>query len=198
MALTRAEISKRWYYRNLERNRAYFRSKAGTRYHTVTKLNWPLRVCAHCSRKYRGSGKKYCSSLCASKGFVGYRHSDAARSKVSLSLMGRTGPQSRRWGYRSPLRAFPLSVSNNKYSRYLRKTKQWKEWREAVFTRDDYSCKVCGARSGKRADGSVRVEAHHMIAVRKLVRTPFEHHIFNVSNGITLCESCHKAIPTKG
>lgn len=53
-------------------------------------------------------------------------------------------------------------------------------WREKVYTRDDYTCKKCGIRGGK-------LHPHHI--------ENFAYHIdkrYEVSNGITLCEKCHR------
>lgn len=54
-------------------------------------------------------------------------------------------------------------------------------WRMFVFSRDDYTCQVCGARGGD-------LEAHHLesYADNKSARLDPE-------NGVTLCEKCHKS-----
>ena len=66
-----------------------------------------------------------------------------------------------------------------------RATSKYKEWRESIFERDNYTCQRCGQRSkkGKRFE----INAHHIegFAENKLKR-------YKLSNGITLCENCHK------
>lgn len=57
---------------------------------------------------------------------------------------------------------------------------EYKNWRRNVFTRDNYTCRACGARG-------VRLNAHHIIPWSVDVSLRYE-----ISNGITLCESCHK------
>ena len=52
-------------------------------------------------------------------------------------------------------------------------------WRKAVKTRDHYACINCGP--GKS------VQAHHL-----LQRVNFPEKAFDVANGITLCEACHR------
>lgn len=53
------------------------------------------------------------------------------------------------------------------------------KWRKAVKERDHYACKNCGP--GKS------VQAHHM-----LQRINFPEKAFDVNNGITLCDDCHR------
>jgi 5-methylcytosine-specific restriction endonuclease McrA len=54
------------------------------------------------------------------------------------------------------------------------------EWRQGVFLRDDYTCQRCGSRG-------VTLNAHHILNYYK-----HKHLRTELSNGITLCESCHK------
>lgn len=63
-----------------------------------------------------------------------------------------------------------------------RNTKEYQEWRAAVFRRDNYTCQICGQRGGT-------LNAHHIKRYRLCVagRT-------DVSNGITLCQSCHREV----
>ena len=56
------------------------------------------------------------------------------------------------------------------------------QWRKAVFSRDNYTCMICGTRG-------VRLNAHHIKQWAK-----FPELRYAVYNGITLCELCHKAI----
>lgn len=61
-----------------------------------------------------------------------------------------------------------------------RNSKEYKQWRNKVFQRDDYTCNKCHKRGGK-------IQAHHI--------KPWALYIddrFNVDNGITLCNECHR------
>ena len=63
-----------------------------------------------------------------------------------------------------------------------RSSAQAKAWRKSVFERDKYICQLCGKQGGK-------LNAHHI--------KPWAEHKdlrFEVGNGITLCEKCHKQI----
>lgn len=69
-------------------------------------------------------------------------------------------------------------------NRRIRKSFEYKEWRRQVFERDDYTCVFCGARG-------VRLNADHI--------KPFASHPelrFDLNNGRTLCEDCHRKTPT--
>lgn len=72
----------------------------------------------------------------------------------------------------------PWEMSNKDY----RKTPEYKKWRMKVFQRDNFTCQICGQVGGK-------LNAHHIksFAKYKKLRTV-------VSNGITLCEKCHKQL----
>lgn len=73
---------------------------------------------------------------------------------------------------------FPWEMSNND----IRKSSEYTQWRTAVFERDDYTCQRCGVRGGS-------LNAHHI--------KPFAGHIdcrFDVDNGVTLCEKCHREV----
>lgn len=58
----------------------------------------------------------------------------------------------------------------------------YKEWRKQVYERDNFTCQECGDRGGT-------LNAHHIkdYSGNPELRT-------KVTNGITLCETCHRAI----
>jgi len=62
----------------------------------------------------------------------------------------------------------------------MRRFPEYLKWRKSVYKRDNYSCQKCGKVGG-------RINAHHIegYADNKELRT-------ELSNGITLCEDCHK------
>lgn len=64
----------------------------------------------------------------------------------------------------------------------VRRSTEYKEWRRNVFARDDYTCQRCGARG-------VKINAHH---IKHFATDPDLR--LELSNGITLCVTCHKAV----
>lgn len=55
------------------------------------------------------------------------------------------------------------------------------KWRNDVFGRDGYTCKCCGEKA------SGKLNAHHLNSWDS-----FPEERFDIDNGITLCEGCHK------
>ena len=65
-------------------------------------------------------------------------------------------------------------------NKIIRNSTSYKYWRTSVFKRDDYTCQKCGLFGGE-------LNAHHLkhFATHPELRT-------ELSNGITLCKTCHK------
>lgn len=61
----------------------------------------------------------------------------------------------------------------------IRHSLKYKTWRTAVFERDDYICRGCGAKG-------VYLEAHHIKSFSEYIDLRFL-----VDNGITYCQKCH-------
>ena len=64
----------------------------------------------------------------------------------------------------------------------VRESKAYREWRDSIYQRDNYICQKCGARGGN-------LNAHHIKSYAKYPDLRLE-----ISNGITLCEQCHKEL----
>lgn len=62
---------------------------------------------------------------------------------------------------------------------------QYREWRRAVLKRDCYTCQMCGSVKQLEADHIFPWSTHPELR-------------FDVSNGRTLCNTCHKSTPTYG
>lgn len=62
-----------------------------------------------------------------------------------------------------------------------RNSYKYRQWRDAVYTRDSYTCQQCGAIGA--------IQAHHI--------KPWKDHPelrYDVANGVTLCQTCHENI----
>ena len=85
-------------------------------------------------------------------------------------------------------------------TRWIKLLPEYKEWRHKIFVRDNYTCVKCH-QVGKR------LNAHHIKAQNRILK---ENHIatfweaqlckelWDVNNGITLCEECHKLTDNYG
>lgn len=67
------------------------------------------------------------------------------------------------------------------YDKKDRSSPEYYSWRQAVLTRDNYTCRKCGSRQ--------RVQAHHIIPWKDTYENvPLR---YDIDNGISLCSSCH-------
>jgi hypothetical protein len=66
-----------------------------------------------------------------------------------------------------------------------RKTLENDMWVKEVYQRDNYTCKYCGKRGGN-------INAHHLDSYHWCIEKRFD-----IDNGITLCEHCHKKFHEK-
>lgn len=87
-------------------------------------------------------------------------------------------------GGNSPLWIADRSKLKNK-KKSFRSSLAMKEWRKSVFIRDNYICRICRDKSIK--GHKVVLNAHHIIPIKQ-----DEGLAFDINNGITLCEKCHK------
>ena len=81
----------------------------------------------------------------------------------------------------------------------IRATAKYHNWRKEIFVRDNFTCQKCNQFGGK-------LEAHHKKSFSKLLQevknnlplfSLFEgvmiySPLWEISNGVTLCEKCHK------
>lgn len=117
------------------------------------------------------------------KGKIGIYHaSDEARQKISAALRGKPTP----WlsQYRTGEKNYNWKGGITPINTKIRNSVEYKLWREAIFTRDDYTCQFCGERG-------VQLNADHI--------KPFAYYPelrFAIDNGRTLCVPCHKKTDT--
>ena len=145
----------------------------------------PSRVQIYCSVKCRAQGQRKGKPLiCKVCGKEYYR------SPAQIKWRGSSYCSKKCLGEAQSIRE--QGANNNQWkggvsteNHRLRASKRWRVWREAVFTRDNWTCQVCGARSSK--GNPIKLHPHH---IKHFAEYPDLR--FDVNNGITLCEECHR------
>ncbi|KKM93075.1 hypothetical protein LCGC14_1212110 [marine sediment metagenome] len=98
-------------------------------------------------------------------------HTPESRLKRRLAQLGDKGP-----GWKGG-----VSPINER----IRQSSEFQQWRAAVFARDRFTCQQCGARH--QIGSRPRLHPHHIKAFADYPELRFD-----VGNGRTLCEGCHK------
>ena len=85
----------------------------------------------------------------------------------------------------------------------IRRSTGYKKWRNAVFMRDNYTCKKCDLKNVSELNGIKTLSYKHKL-VNKLLTA---HHLvsfkdnpkvrLNIDNGVTLCIKCHNTFHLK-
>ena len=66
-----------------------------------------------------------------------------------------------------------------------RKVEGYSQWIKDVYKKDNYTCQCCGARNGNGK--KIKLNAHHKDGYNWCIERRVD-----VTNGVTLCEDCHK------
>lgn len=125
------------------------------------------------------------------------RRMSAARTgkKMNLSPEGRLRRSlahkgQRHWNWKN---------GKTKLSRQIRQLMEYRDWRTAVFTRDGFACTVGGKSHGGDIHAD-HIKQFALILDRHRIRSIEEalqcSELWDISNGRTLCRSCHKKTET--
>ncbi len=126
-----------------------------------------------------------------SKGNKGKSFSKETREKLSLAMMGRfRGKNSPTW-----------KGGKTKLVFAIRSCSLYTQWRKNVFRRDGFKCVHCGDSKGHNLEADHIIPVAFMIQANKITSirdAEICDALWDISNGRTLCASCHKKTPTYG
>lgn len=139
------------------------------------------------SRALKGKSKpkftaEHCKNISlAKKGIKTKSCSLETRKKISEALKGE--------------RHFNWKGGFDSLNKKIRKTFEYKLWREKIFKRDEWSCKFCGI-----IGGTLNIDHHPIsygsIMVINNIKTLEDaikcKKLWDINNGRTLCDKCHK------
>ncbi len=123
-----------------------------------------------------------------SKARKGIKLSDATKRKISESHIGLRPSLESKLKNSETNKKIAIKGKNHKWWKggisrgYKEKyySAKYKQWRLKVFTRDNFICQGCQKIGGY-------LTSHHIKSWAKYPKLRFE-----INNGITLCENCHK------
>lgn len=120
------------------------------------------------------------SKFFTGKSFITERGRKIISEKISLRRRGQTIlKQSGKYHYKWKGGITPINEK-------IRRSVEYKEWRWGIFLRDDFTCQKCSIRGGKLHADHIKPFAY------------FPELRFDLKNGRTLCESCHRGTETWG
>ncbi len=143
-----------------------------------------IKVCTICLKEYpvkgtkRREGSKFCSIACHAQSLIGKVSpnkgkvaSIETRQKQREAKLGIRGAD--HWNYKG---------AKGTMRHRLMQQDEYKQWRKAVFERDNYRCVLCG-----KSGSETYLQADHIKSWAN-----HEESRYDVSNGRTLCISCHE------
>lgn len=163
---------------------------------------------------------KYCSLGCKYKDMRGCKMPISTRQKMSEThKVTPNNGRFRKGERRSPSTEFKKGPEHHMYIdgetsllRLVRTCQEYHRWRTLVFQRDRWTCQTCGGRG-------VKIQAHHITRFITLFKSFLQTYpeldyttdkekllelskvykeFWNVDNGVTLCDSCHKLTESYG
>lgn len=118
---------------------------------------------------------------------IGIPRPEETKRKMRENRTYATGEEHPMWGkFGSNHPAWRENCVTPEHSR-IRQSHECREWRKMVFERDNYTCVRCLEKGGNGE--AICLHSHHILEFALFPEERFE-----LSNGATLCEDCHKYV----
>ena len=156
-----------------------------------------IKICQYCGKEFQAkkNATKFCSNTCKGKNQVKSKKKyicDCCGKEFERLASQVNGKHNIYCSRDCQSKGYGLRHRGENHHRYnpnltdedrgkTTTTLEYIEWRKQVFERDSYTCQHCGDNKGGN------LNAHH-----KNSRDSFPEEKYNIDNGVTLCESCHK------
>lgn len=132
--------------------------------------------------------------------FFSKKHSGESRRKISLAHLGiKMGPMkletklkigkansgSNQWNWKGGITPLVTKIRNC----FL-----YRQWRSDIFTRDNFTCQICGKRGGKLEADHYPKKFSQVFSENKIttfLQAMMCEEFWNINNGRTLCVLCH-------
>lgn len=109
------------------------------------------------------------------------RYFRRSKSQVTRARLNFCSPECKDWYMRGENHpSWKDGESVRTFNQWVVKQKEYKHWREQVLLRDGNKCVITGRTEN--------LEAHHILPKSS---EEFQHHVFDVDNGITICKEVH-------
>lgn len=118
---------------------------------------------------------------------IGMKHSLETRKKMSNS---RKGAKCNFW-----------KGGVTRLSILIRTCFLYRQWRSDVFTRDNFTCQECGDATGGNINADHKIPLSALLRKYEITNIRQAHKcvaLWDINNGRTLCEPCHKKTDTYG
>jgi len=136
------------------------------------------------SQKRTNNNRPLWDCICFCGNLTSCRSHDLRSGKISGCGCGSLGENNHNW-----------RGGTTKLEGYIRTLPQYQKWRSGVYKRDRYTCQMCFSQ------GKSNLHAHHIIYFSSILKNnhvttlddaKFCKDLWDIGNGITLCDDCHR------
>jgi hypothetical protein len=130
--------------------------------------------------------------------------SEEQKIKISITLTGKPGSK---WTEEHKQKSSESQSGENSHwwkggkeplKGIIRSHYKYRQWRSDVYTRDDFTCQVCGQRGGKLNADHIKsfsqiLHENNLTTIEEAIECS---ELWNINNGRTLCRACHHKTDT--